>query len=173
VTRLMLGPQHSTLNSSWLGILIQDGLNILGSIKILCFNWLWIETSNAKKCTCYKCVVPIGIHVACSFCKFFHGVKYFQCSGMFAPGKSTIHLVLWEFVYVINVVCRIQIRWFKGEVLVKVVAGFRTCVVYHMSMVLLISHKYTFKKPRGPFVGDYFSFNSKGFNMHLEVVVDH
>ncbi len=29
------------------------------------------------------------------------------------------------------------------------------------------------QKPRGPFVGDYFSFKSKGFNMHLEVVIDH
>jgi hypothetical protein len=143
VTRLMLGPQHSTFSSSWFSILIQDGLNILGSIKILCFNLLWIETSNAKKYTCYKCVVPIGIHVACSFC------KKIQCSGMFAHGKSTIHLVLWEFVYVINVVCKIQIRWFKGEVLVKVVARFRTCVVYHVSTVLLISHKYTFKNLEG------------------------
>jgi hypothetical protein len=92
---------------------------------------------------------------------------------MFAHGKSTINLVLWEFLYVINVVCKIQIRWPKGEVLVKVVAGFKNlCDLPHVNGVIDITQIHI-QKPRGPFVGDYLSIKSKGFNVHLEIVVDH
>jgi hypothetical protein len=42
----------------------------------------------------YKCAIPIGIQIECSFNKFAHGTKYFQCNELFAINKSTIHLVL-------------------------------------------------------------------------------
>ncbi len=48
------------------------------------------------------------------------------------------------------------------------VAGFRTCVVLpHVNGVIDITQIHI-QKPKGPFVGDYFLFKSKGFDMHLE-----
>ncbi len=50
----------------------------------------------------------MNIKVACSLCKLAHVAEYLQCSELFAIGKSTIHLILWEFVHVINVVFKNQ-----------------------------------------------------------------
>jgi hypothetical protein len=46
------------------------------------------------------------------------------------------------------------------------------CGLPHVNGVIDITQIHI-QKPRGSFVGDYFSFKSKGFNMHLEVVVYH
>jgi hypothetical protein len=43
---------------------------------------------------------------------------------MFAIGKSIVHLVLHEFIHSINVVFKNQIKWPKGEDLLKVTIGF-------------------------------------------------
>jgi hypothetical protein len=47
-----------------------------------------------KKDTRYKCVLPMGIHVACFLYKLVHGVEHLHCFELFDIGKSTIHLVL-------------------------------------------------------------------------------
>jgi len=47
-----------------------------------------------QKDTKYKCVVPMGIHVACFLCKLIHGAEYLHCFELFDIGKSTMHLVL-------------------------------------------------------------------------------
>jgi len=78
-----------------------------------------------KKNIWYKFVVPIGIQVACFLFKLVHKIKYLQCSEMFAISKSTMHLVLHEFIHVLNVIFKNQIKWPKGEDLLKVMIGFK------------------------------------------------
>jgi hypothetical protein len=63
-----------------------------------------------KECTRYRCVVLVNIYVACSLYKLAHGYEYLQCNELFVVGKSTIHLVLWEFVHVVNDVFKNQIQ---------------------------------------------------------------
>lgn len=68
-----------------------------------------------KKDTRYRFAIPVGIRVACSLYKLAHAADYLQCSELFAIGKSTVHLVLHDFVAVINVVFKNQIRWPRGR----------------------------------------------------------
>jgi len=49
-----------------------------------------------KKVTKYRCVIHVGMRVACSLYKISHGVNYLQCSEMFAIGKSLINMILHE-----------------------------------------------------------------------------
>jgi hypothetical protein len=81
-----------------------------------------IEKQNIR----YKCAIPTGIQIACSFYKFVYGTKYFLCNELFAINKSTIHLVLQKFVCAINMIFKNQMRWPKIEELVKVMVGFKT-----------------------------------------------
>ncbi len=67
------------------------------------------EAFVAKKThthTHYQFVVTIRIRVACSFYKFAYGVEYLHHNELFEIGKSIVHVVLWEFVFAINVVCK-------------------------------------------------------------------
>jgi hypothetical protein len=41
-------------------------------------------------------------------CLLASGVEYLHHNELFEIGKSTIHVVLWEFVFAINVVCKNQ-----------------------------------------------------------------
>ncbi len=68
-----------------------------------------------KKDTKYKCVVPIGIHIIYSFYKFAYCIAYHHWSKIFAIKKLTIHLVLQEFINVVNVDFRHHIKWPKGR----------------------------------------------------------
>ncbi len=52
----------------------------------------------------YKCVMLVGIQIACTLYKLAHEVEYFHCSEMFTISKSTIHMVWQKFVHVMNVV---------------------------------------------------------------------
>jgi len=48
--------------------------------------------------------MPINIKVVCSLSKLAHASKHLQCNELFTINKSIIHLVLQEFVHVVNVV---------------------------------------------------------------------
>jgi hypothetical protein len=52
----------------------------------------------------YRCAILVGIRVVCLLYKLAHGVDYLQCNKMFAIGKSSVNMVLHEFVVVVNVV---------------------------------------------------------------------
>jgi hypothetical protein len=107
----------------------------------------WIEHSESsktfrilkhlmeKKDMSYKCVVPIGIHIMYSFLKNSCGIGYHHWNKIFAIRKLTIHLVLQEFINVVNVVFKHHIKWPKGDYLVEVM-GFLVC---HLSMAWLMS----------------------------------
>ncbi len=43
--------------------------------------------------------------------KLAHALEYLQCSEVFAMGKSTIHLMFYEFVHGINEVFKKQTKW--------------------------------------------------------------
>jgi hypothetical protein len=70
-----------------------------------------LQPTIKLKDTKYKFVIPIGIRVAYSFFKLAHGANYLQCNELFMIGKSYINMVLHEFVFVMNVVFKIQICW--------------------------------------------------------------
>ncbi len=73
----------------------------------------------------YRCVILVVIKVVCLPYKLAHGVDYLQCTEMFVIGKSSVNMVLREFVVVVNVVFRTQIRWPHGEDLLRVMACFK------------------------------------------------
>jgi len=78
-----------------------------------------------KKNTKFQIVVPISICVACSLYKFAHVSKYLHCSKLFTIKKLTIHLVLHEFMCVMNFVLKNQMKWLKGNDLIEVMDGFK------------------------------------------------
>jgi hypothetical protein len=58
----------------------------------------------------YRCVILVGIKVLCLPYKLAHGADYLQCTEMFVIDKSSVNMVLREFVVVVvNVVFRTQI----------------------------------------------------------------
>jgi hypothetical protein len=57
--------------------------------------------------------------------KLAHGYEYLQCNELFVVGKSNVHLMLWEFVHVVNDVFTDQIQWPEGGVLLNVLEGFK------------------------------------------------
>ncbi len=121
----------------------------------------------------YQFIVPIGIHVACSLYKLAHGDVYLHWNELLAIGKSTIHVVLQEFVFVMNVACKNQIQCCEGEDWVEIVAGFKKnwgLPSIHGTIDIIHIH---IQKPNGPFARDYYSFKSKTFNMHLQTMVGH
>ncbi len=114
----------------------------------------------------------MGINVACYLYKLVHGVKYLHCFELFAISKSTMHLVLQEFIFSIKMVLKKQIWWLEGKDLVEVMRGFRIfsnlAFIYSAIDVIQIH----IQKPWGGFVGDYFSFKSKAYSLELQAMVD-
>lgn len=72
----------------------------------ICLHCLQLQQLFACCCNVcyYRCIVLVNIKVACSLYKLTHGVNYHQCNEMFAIGKSSVNMVLHEFVIAINVV---------------------------------------------------------------------
>jgi hypothetical protein len=78
-----------------------------------------------KKDTKYMCVIPMSIMVACSLYNTKHASKYLQCSELFAIRKSIVHLVLREFVHVVNDVFKAQFGWLERERLFQILERFK------------------------------------------------
>jgi hypothetical protein len=93
-----------------------------------------VETFHGKQIVLYRCVVLLGIQVTCSFNKLVHKAKNLSRSELFFVNKSTIHLVLGKFVYLVNTMFKNQVRWLKVEKLAKVVANFKGFYGFHVSM---------------------------------------
>jgi hypothetical protein len=74
---------------------------------------------------------------------------------MFAIGKSTMHLVLHEFIHVLNVIFKNQIKWPKGEDLLKVMIGFKNFFsLQYVSSAIDVTPVHI-QNPKGLFVGNY------------------
>lgn len=62
---------------------------------------------------------------------------------------------------------KIKIHWLKKEELVKIVASFKkNCGLPYVGGAINITHIHI-QKPIGPYIGDYYSFKFKTFNMQL------
>jgi hypothetical protein len=55
-----------------------------------------------KKEIRYMCVVITNMKVICSLYKLAHASKYLQCNKFFVIGKSMVHLMLCNFLHVMN-----------------------------------------------------------------------
>jgi hypothetical protein len=84
-----------------------------------------LKSMMEKKNTKFRFVMPMNICVACTLYKLVHAFQYFHCFEFFAIKNSIVHLLLHEFVCVANVVLKIQFKWFVGDDLVEVMAGFK------------------------------------------------
>jgi hypothetical protein len=69
--------------------------------------------------------MPVSIRVACGLYKLVHTSQYLHCSKPFITKSINMHLVLYEFFHVMNVVLKIQLKWPKGNDLVEVMAKFK------------------------------------------------
>ncbi len=126
-----------------------------------------------KKDMHYQFIVFVGIHVDCSLYKLVHGDVYLHWNKLLAIGESTIHVVLQEFLFVINIACKNQIQWCEGEDWVEIVVGFeKNCGLPSIHGTIDVIHIHI-EKPNGPFARDYYSFKSNTFNIQLQTMVDH
>lgn len=116
----------------------------------------------------------MNIYVAYSLYKLAHVSKYLHCSELFAIEKSTIHLVLHEFMCAMNIVLKNQMKWPKGNDLIEVMARFKN--FYDMSSVhgtIDATRIHVQKLTTKIFATNFYFFKSKGYIIHMEDVVDH
>lgn len=73
------------------------------------------------------------MHVACSLYKLAHAFKYSSCSELFNIKKSTIHLVMHEFVCTMNSIFKNQMKWPKGNDLIEAMDGFKDLLWHAIS----------------------------------------
>jgi hypothetical protein len=57
-----------------------------------------------KEDTTYKGVTSIIIKMVCALYKFMHVNEYFVCSKLFGINKSSIFMVLHEFIHTFNII---------------------------------------------------------------------
>jgi hypothetical protein len=86
-------------------------------------NLLWplIE----KKDTNYRSVVPVVVLVVASFFKLTQSCSLQICMEMFAIGKSTMCVILRDFVQAVNVLLRVEISWLTGQPLLDTMRDFQ------------------------------------------------
>jgi hypothetical protein len=109
----------------------------------------------------------MNIHVACSLYKFAHASQYLHYYELFVIKKSIMHLVLYEFISIVNVVLKLQIKWHEGSDFIEVMAKFKELCglpLIHSAINATLIH---LQKSGGEnFVeDDYYSFKSKGYNI--------
>jgi hypothetical protein len=94
----------------------------------------------------YMCAISIGIRVACSLYKLAHGTEYFQCSEMFAIGKSIMNSFMSSMLF-----SKIRASGKRGGDLLEVMIGFKNfsgLPFVHGAIDVVQVHVY---KPKGPF----------------------
>jgi len=88
-------------------------------------------------------------------------------------GKSSVHLVLHEFVWFMNQVLQNQIAWLERDDLTKVMNGLKKiCRLLAIQESIDVTQIHMFK-PKGQHVFKYFSYKSKAYNMQLQVVINY
>ncbi len=114
---------------------------------ILSISWFfsWNLVWRKKTQGIYRCAILINICIACSLYKLIHGAKDLQCSDMFVTRMSIIHLVLQEFVFSMNKVFGVEIKWLGGEDLVQVMATFKNFCGLLVIYDAWTSFKFTYK----------------------------
>jgi hypothetical protein len=75
---------------------------------------------------------------------------------MFAIGKSTVHLVLHEFIHAINVVFKNRIKWPKGEDLLKGMIGFKNFFGLQYVYGAIDVTQVDIQNPKRLFAGNYY-----------------
>lgn len=124
-----------------------------------------------KKDTTYCYAILVTIWVACSLYKLVHNIEYLHYNELCTMGKSTIHLVLCEFVWFMNPTFWNQIAWPKGDDLTKIMNGFKKlCGLLTIRGSINVTQIHVFK-PKGQRVVEYFSYKSKAYNMQFQVVI--
>jgi hypothetical protein len=113
----------------------------------------------------YKCVMLVGIQIACALYKLVHRVGYFHCNEMFTISKSTIQMVLQKFVHVMNVVFKNKIKWPKGKDLKDVMVGFKKICDFPSIHNAINVIQICTQNLQVAFTKHYFSFKSKTYNM--------
>ncbi len=126
-----------------------------------------------KEDTKYKCVVPVNIKVTCSLYKLAHVAKYLQCSEHFIIRKSIVHLVLHKFVHAMNKIFKNQVRWVEGNNLLHVMEGIKELSNLPSIQGAIDVVQIHIQKLKAIFVGDYYTFKSKAYSLHLQAIVDH
>jgi hypothetical protein len=104
-----------------------------------------LKHKMVKKNTKFKCALHVNIKVACSLYKLMHTSKYIHCNEIFTIRKSIVHLILWDFIHVVNHVLKNQIQWAKGDHMLHIMeasSSSRTCQGFKGPLMWL---KSTFK----------------------------
>jgi hypothetical protein len=115
--------------------------------------------------------ILVEIRVGCCLYKLAHAVNIFICSEMFAIGRSTVGLAIWEVVSTMNVVYSDIIHWPKRHEMRKVMTDFKAwCGMPSVHGAIDCTHV-SIAKPR-LFFEDYYYFKTGGYSIVYQAVVD-
>ncbi len=140
------------------------------------FVWQLIEKLKLlmqKKDATYCYAIFVTIWITCFLYKLAHNIECLHCNELCTMGKSSVHLVLHEFVWFMNQVLRNQIAWLERDDLTKVMNGLKKiCRLLAIQESIDVTQIHMFK-PKGQHVFKYFSYKSKAYNMQLQVVINY
>jgi len=72
----------------------------------------------------------VNIHLPCGLYKLPHAYQYLHCFELFIVEKIIVHLVLHEFICIMNAMLKLQIKWF--EVISSAWLDFKNFVVCYL-----------------------------------------
>jgi len=125
-----------------------------------------------KQNTQYQSAIHVEIWVSCAMYKLAHGVNFLICNELFAIGKSTMSLVLHEFVEVANITFKKLILWPVGAKMNVVMEGFgHLCGLSSVHSAIDGTHIQNLK-PKTTFPKDYYYHKKGGYSIIVQSIVD-
>lgn len=111
----------------------------------------------------YKCTIPAS---TCLLYKLVDAIDFLQCSELFTIGKSMVHLVLQEFIYVVNEVFKNQAWWPQCDNMMQMMEGFKDLLgLLRIQVTIDATHIHVQKPKSNVFVAGYYFFKFKGYNI--------
>ncbi len=111
----------------------------------------------------YKCTIPAS---TCSLYKLVDAIDFLQCSELFIIGKSTVHLVLQEFIYAVNEVFKNQAWWPKCDNMMQMMEGSKDLLGLPKIQKTIDATQIHVQKPKSNvFVAGYYFFKLKRYNI--------
>ncbi len=133
-----------------------------------------LKHKMVKKNTKFKCALHVDIRITCSLYKLVHTSKYIHCSELFTIRKSIVHLILWNFIHVVNHVFKNQIRWAEGYHMLHIMeASSSLSSLLRIQGAIDVAQIHIYKLKVLGFVADYYFFKSNTYNMQLQVLINH
>jgi hypothetical protein len=132
-----------------------------------------LQSTLVKQNIKYYRSIPIEIRVSCVIYKLAHGYNFLICNKLFMIGKSTVSLILHEFVVAFNLTFSKLVSWLKGPEMQKMMEDFKLlCDLPNVHNVINGTHLLIYIKPSIPYPEDNYYHKFGGYSMVAQVVVE-